>query len=157
MVKKTFTIHSKERQEMQTVIDGVVYITKFYYSKLDASLFEKIYEYNGNGERVKDASGNDVYRLGNMKPGLNSRKRKGRTTTCEISILTAPNTLEKVSESKVTAHRPDDFEKVVGRRVAFEKALLHDSLKDHQREFMLSFRDQCPASFRVILESVREL
>lgn len=144
---------SKERMKMQTVINDVVYITKFYYSKLDPALFEKIYEYDGHGNRIKDEQGNDVYRLGNMKPGLKSRKRKGRTTTCEISILKAPNTLEKVSEAKVTAHWPDDFEKVVGRRVAFERAIQVDGLKEHRQEFMVSFRDQCPASFRVILNS----
>ena len=138
---------------MQTKIGDKMFITKFFYGKAK----------NPNSKcrwrnRKTECAVFEVVTPAIEKKAGFFGKLFGK------SDVRIPAVLKEICRATTQNRHGESFEKAVGRRFAFLKAIEHESFKNHRRAFLKSFDEQCASSatekVRVyvddLMESVRQ-
>lgn len=138
---------------MQTKIGEKMYITKFFYGKAKNP--------NSKGRWRNRKTECAVFEV--VTPAIEKKagffaKLFGKT---DIRI---PAVLKEICRASTQNRHGESFEKAVGRRFAFLKAIEHESLKENRRIFIESFDEQCASSatqkvslyVKDLMESVRQ-
>lgn len=138
---------------MQTKIGDKMYITKFFYGKAKNP--------NSKGRWRNRKAECAVFEV--ITPSIEKKvgffaKLFGKK---DIRI---PAVLKEICRASTQNCHGESFEKAIGRRYAFLKAIEHSDLKEYRRAFVESFDEQCASSatkevtlyVKKLMESVRQ-
>lgn len=120
---------------MQTKIGDKMYITKFFYGKAKNP--------NSNGRwrnRKSECAIFEVITSATVEKVGFFAKLFGKKD------IRVPAVLKEICRASTQNRHGETFEKAIGRRYAFLKAIEHDSLKEYRRMFIESFDEQCASS-----------